>query len=297
MKNNYLFFTVFFVQILAFSQVGINTYTPKASLDVVGQPTDVNVPDGVIVPRITRLDLISKTVYSSDQVGALIYVIDLSGVNNTTTENVTTTGYYFYDGLKWQKLSRQNIADNEYGDLKQGFQTLDHNGWVLLNGRPVSSLSASQQANAASIGFTVNLPNANNSVLVQNGNTLGNVTGSNQKTIIQSDLPDVVLSGNTSSSGAHNHTGTTSSYTHSHTVYGKNSGVGTSGIVTNSNSSTTTNNNTTSSDTHNHTFTTSTAPNHNHTFTTSSINGGVTQTLFDVTPQSLSVNVFIFLGI
>jgi hypothetical protein len=36
--------------------------------------------------------------------------------------------------------------------------------------------------------------------------------------------------------------------------------------------------------------------NHNHSFTTSSINGGVTQSALDVTPRSLSVNTFVYLG-
>jgi hypothetical protein len=41
---------------------------------------------------------------------------------------------------------------------------------------------------------------------------------------------------------------------------------------------------------------TSSAGNHNHTITTSSINGGVSQQVLDVTPKSLSVNTFVYLG-
>ena len=42
--------------------------------------------------------------------------------------------------------------------------------------------------------------------------------------------------------------------------------------------------------------TTSSSGSHDHTLTTSSLNGNVTQTAFNVTPKTLSVNTFIYLG-
>lgn len=38
------------------------------------------------------------------------------------------------------------------------------------------------------------------------------------------------------------------------------------------------------------------AGSHSHTITTDSINGGVTQEPIDITPMSLSVNQFVYLG-
>lgn len=301
-----------------YAQIGINTTTPKASLEVKGKPTEVSVADGVIVPRISRSDLISKTAYSTDQKGALIFVTDLSGTNNSATVNITNTGFYYFDGSIWQKVSPQNI---EYGDLKQGIQLADHNGWVLLDGRAISTLSSSQQSIASSLGWSGNLPDASDVVLMQNGGTLGAVSGSNSKTLSQNNLPNVTLSGTaaaggvhnhtatSSTTGAHTHTGTTSSDQHNHTITAYNSGTGTSGIVSNSNSSSTVNSKTTSSDSHSHTITTTSngdhahtitvanSSSHTHSITTSSINGGVTQVALDITPKSMSVNTFVYLGL
>jgi len=44
-----LLFAGFFIK----AQVGINTSTPQATLDVNGKPTDNTVLDGIIAPRIT----------------------------------------------------------------------------------------------------------------------------------------------------------------------------------------------------------------------------------------------------
>lgn len=50
-------------------QVGINTQTPEATLEVVGKPNDINHYDGIIPPRITGNQLVAKT-YSSSKKGA-----------------------------------------------------------------------------------------------------------------------------------------------------------------------------------------------------------------------------------
>ena len=163
-----------------------------------------------------------------------------------------------------------------YGDVKTGFQTSDHNGWIKLDGRLKSSLSSSQQSQATSLGFGTNLPDASNAFLVQNGGTPGSVLGSNTKTITQANLPNVSLTGNTSTDAGHTHTNpfTTSTLNLSWGVaYGGGAGYNISGAST-----------------------TSSSGSHAHTLTTSSINGGVSQTALDVTPKSMSVNTFIYLG-
>lgn len=56
------------------AQVGINTDSPKSTLDVQASPT-VNYPDGIIPPRITADALKAKeTFYGADQNGAIVYV-------------------------------------------------------------------------------------------------------------------------------------------------------------------------------------------------------------------------------
>ncbi len=42
---------------LFFSQVGINTPDPKASLDISAKTTDGSQPEGIIAPRLTEIRL------------------------------------------------------------------------------------------------------------------------------------------------------------------------------------------------------------------------------------------------
>jgi hypothetical protein len=98
---------------IVFSQVGINTNQPKATLDIAASPTDTTKADGVIAPRLTREELTNKgnSLYGTDQRGAVIYITDASGGNVTGQRvNITSAGYYYFDGTLWQKLL-SGIAD------------------------------------------------------------------------------------------------------------------------------------------------------------------------------------------
>jgi hypothetical protein len=188
-------------------------------------------------------------------------------------------------GVTWKKISgNAPMSVINYGDVKSGFQTADHNGWIKLNGRAKSTLSSTQQAQATALGIGTNLPNADNAFLVQNGSSVGTVAGDNVKTIARANLPNVTLGGNTSTDGSHTHSinvndnnvttvsgGTTTAMKEAQSNWTAGSTVSNANVI-------------------------STAGNHSHTITTSSINGGVTQTALDITPKSLSVNTFIYLG-
>lgn len=84
-----------------FAQVGINTSTPVATLDVVGSPAINTVYDGVIPPRITGNQLAAKT-YTIAQIVALVYVLDKPTITtNPQTRNVLFAGLYQFDGAQW----------------------------------------------------------------------------------------------------------------------------------------------------------------------------------------------------
>lgn len=164
------------------AQVGIGTNTPdnSAMLEV----TSTN--RGLLTPRMT---LSQRNAISSPQTGLLIYQTD------------ALTGFYLYNGSSWTRLSQET-----FGDVKSGVQNADHGGWVLLDGRAISTLSTAQQAIASSLGFTGNLPNASNAYLVQNGTSIGSISGSNTTTLTQSNLPNVNFTGLAATAGAHAHT-------------------------------------------------------------------------------------------
>jgi hypothetical protein len=91
--------------ITSIAQVGVGTTSPKATLDVVGNPTVAETVDGVIPPRLTADELILKTGYGVDQTGAIVYVSDApTGATTVTTENVVVKGYYYFDGTEWLSL-------------------------------------------------------------------------------------------------------------------------------------------------------------------------------------------------
>lgn len=96
------------------------------------------------------------------------------------------------------------------GDAKCGFQAADHAGWILLNGRLKSTLTATQQTQATALGFGVNIPNVPVGGVLVKG-TLGATVGS--ATITQANLPNVNLSGgnhvHSASDSGHSHTGAT----------------------------------------------------------------------------------------
>nr|WP_287413328.1 hypothetical protein [Pseudodesulfovibrio sp.] len=181
------------------------------------------------------------------------------------------------------------VANNGYtsyiiGEIKQTIASSMPSGWVKLNGVAISSLTSTQRTQAANLGLSGNLPNATNAYLSQNNATLGSVSGSNSKTIARNNLPNATLSGNTGYAGTHTHT-PKGTYTKAVRVTGKDTSNGqdnSSGEIDVKRAGT---------------ISLNTSGNHRHSFTTSSINGGVTQQKLNITPYTLSVNTFIYLGL
>jgi hypothetical protein len=203
------------------------------------------------------------------------------------------------------------------GDVKHGYQSGDHNGWYLLDGRLLTLLPANAQTNAASVGITVNLPNAINRFLADIG-AVGTTGGAATITIAQANLPSVNFTGSASSNGSHNHTvdpasvNTGSGGSHSHditsTVSDLNNAAsqgwpagGHNGMRTTDRQELTiplANDIIQMGGAHTHTVdvastTSSTDGAHTHTVT---VNSGGSGTAINITNPYLSVNTFIYLG-
>lgn len=87
-----------------YSQVGINTETPKATLDVIGKPTG-SLPHGMIAPRVSLSYLnTNESNYTSEQEGTIVYVNDINAVAANSTALVDNKGYYYFDGVKWVRF-------------------------------------------------------------------------------------------------------------------------------------------------------------------------------------------------
>ena len=104
MKKHTIFLGALLLSGFAFSQVGVNTDTPKSTLDVVGKATDTSSLDGITAPRLTGDQLRAKT-YTTEQTGTFVYVTVADTAPAGQTVNVTAVGYFYFDGAVWQKVS------------------------------------------------------------------------------------------------------------------------------------------------------------------------------------------------
>lgn len=295
--KTYIFTAILLVGIIpsTFSQVGIGTGNPdnSAILDISASGK------GVLFPRLTTTQ---RNAITTPATG--LHVFDL-----------TTNSLWFYTGAFWVNYASQS----KNGDIKSGIQTIDHDGWVKLDGRAITSLTSSQQAVALSIGLSGSIPNASNSFLVQNGNAMGVVSGTNTATLTQANLPNVNFTVNETNTGAHLHsvdppntfTTTNGEHSHGHNANGGNVGLQYySGNYTPTGYDGDSNNgqeddmyNTAAlaifnSGNHNHTvdigeFNSANAGNHTHNV---SVSSGGSGSPVNITPRSLSVNMFIYLG-
>lgn len=269
--------SIFFsLQFSAYAQIGIGTNNPEVSaiLDIV------STNKGILFPRMTSVE---RNAIVSPSTG--LHVFDM-----------TTHSLWYYNGTFWVNSKSEAIE----GDVKSGIQTLDHSGWVLLDGRALNLLTTNQQAVAASLGLVDNLPNASGAYLVQNGGIMASVSGSNTITLTQANLPNVNFTGTTASSGEHSHTGSVGNagaHSHNYGDYyyhdsGKDGDYATGSgddVGQRLEASRTT---ATAGD-HSHTVTINTNGTHTHTV---SVASGGTAAAINIAPKSLTVNMFIYLG-
>ena len=195
---------------LVFSQVGINSVDPKATLDIVAKNATgtLTETDGILIPHVDRQRAQNMATVATSTV---IYVNDIStGTNSGKAIHIDEAGFYYFDGNVWQKLNFNNHSYS-LGDIQYSARSVDHEGWYLLDGRSIASLSANAQSAAASLGLAGNLFDASDKTLKAKSTTesIGTVGGNNSFTISQSNLPNIVLAGSANitinSAGSHTH--------------------------------------------------------------------------------------------
>lgn len=190
-------------------------------------------------------------------------VLNKLGIRNATT---------------WVYLDIQGTGiGSVIGDFKSGYQTADHSGWIKLDGRLKTTLTATQQTQATNLGIGANLPNiADRTVVgVSGSKALNTSAGSATITIVQNQLPNVVpiFTGT-----AHTHTTTISNWNSNLSAAGTERYYGVNGANTIGSNATTSSSVVAGG-------------------TISSINGNVAQQAINVQNPYLALNGFIYLGL
>ncbi|WP_294251508.1 hypothetical protein [uncultured Chryseobacterium sp.] len=163
--------------------VGINTLTPKTTLDIVAKAGSTDA-DGLQAPRLTRAALTAKGngVYGTDQAGAIIYISDITGGDAASQRvNITATGYYFFDGNLWQKVGAGSDLYKDNGVLTSNRTVSQGNNTMAFTSSATSGTShftvddATFNVNAVNdrVGIGTNNPTAR--LEVNNGSTAGAV--------------------------------------------------------------------------------------------------------------------------
>jgi len=113
MKKRLLLPIMMVLASFAFAQVGIQTESPNATLDVASKPGVLTAIDGIIAPKLKGSELKAKdALYTALQEGALVFVTEALASADTTvkTKNVLNIGYYYFDGTSWIKLISESAS-------------------------------------------------------------------------------------------------------------------------------------------------------------------------------------------
>jgi hypothetical protein len=178
------------------------------------------------------------------------------------------------------------------GDIKYGFETVDHLGWVLLDGRLKSSLNPTQQAAATSLGIGDNIPDASDKYLSQaSAGALAALSGANSVLLARSNLPNEVIPFDTS--GAITGPPGIASVEYSKTGAAVNGSFGL--VQSGVNGVNETTNGLSLDDTLYEPSLIGQVANHYH-YGSIPLNGGVVQTSVSTKPATLKANCFLYLG-
>jgi microcystin-dependent protein len=271
-KFNYLFIlllTCFLskAQVMVTNGVPAN---PTPNTNAILELYSVNHNKGLLMPKVSLAATDNPSPLPAHIAGITVYNTNTAAVTQLTS---VSPGLYYNNGTSWNRLEVEAPAT---GDIKYSSTATDHDGWYLLNGRNISTLSATAQASATSLGFTTTLPNSADRFLKAKAatETLGAVGGNSSATLTQANLPNVAYTNvATQTTGAHTHTYNDRANGSLQSTEG-----GTTQTVVDDGAAT---------------LATSALAAHTHTF---SISTGGSGTPLNLQPKYLSAYIFVYLG-
>lgn len=108
--KKHLILISFFTLTNVYSQVGIGTESPNATLEIKVDPNTISTPTssppGFITPKLSGDELKSLDPnYLLPQTGAIVFVTSIpTGDTSSRTIDITSEGYYYFNGTKWVKF-------------------------------------------------------------------------------------------------------------------------------------------------------------------------------------------------
>ena len=172
----------FFLSVGISAQVGIGTSSPSTSAILELNSTN----QGLLFNKIALQGTNSAAPLSAHQQGMWVYNTATAG----TYPNNVVPGLYYNDGTKWMIITASESFP-KIGDIKPSMFNSDHEGWYILDGRAITTLSSSAISNASSIGISGNLPNATDRILRGKSTTeqFPATGGTNAIILAQANLP------------------------------------------------------------------------------------------------------------
>ena len=160
MKKNIILLSFMMISSYAFSQVGVNTTAPAATLDIKAKNATASAVDGLLIPRVDRLRAQSMT---GVPVSTLIYVTSVLTGSSTGT-NIDAPGYYYFDeSSTWTKLKTPAGNSSTDSNIYNNDGTLQSNRTVAQAARTLAFTGTA--ANAFSVdGNTLSVDAANNRI-------------------------------------------------------------------------------------------------------------------------------------
>ena len=157
MTTKILSFFLVMTPLLGAAQLGIGTISPHPSAKLQVDAASSGNAKGFLPPRVALTGTTDAATITSPATGLLIF-----NTGNVAGANGVTPGYYFYDGIKWQRLiNQQPDATVEFSvntDPNTAGTTFEPSGAATSNVIYVSTINGSQWTYSGSTFVTYTPP-------------------------------------------------------------------------------------------------------------------------------------------